>query len=74
MNGERNFRCTAKECTVIRRKQKKYKKAELNVSHAEITDLVLQARAKLSDNKVNGPERRDHERDDQKVAHGKDLH
>ena len=40
--------------------------------NAEITaDLVLQAKAKLSDNKVNGPDR---ERDDQKVVLGKDLH
>ena len=57
-------------CTLIRRKRKKYKKAELNTSkkrgnqrftedgrNAEITvDLVLQARAKLGDNKVHGPE------------------
>ena len=75
MNGERNFRGTAKKCTLIRRKQKKHRKAELNLSKmkgnqqftedrrsTEITvDLVLQARAKLSDNQV---------RDDQKVAHG----
>ena len=71
-------------CTPTCRKQKNLKKKELNTSRkkgirqfteegrsAEITaDLVLQARAKLSDNK----RRRDRERDDQKVAHGEDLH
>ena len=69
-NGERNFRGIVQKCTLIRKKQKKYKKAELNIfkkkgnqqftedgRNAEITvDLVLQARAKLSDNKVIGPE------------------
>ena len=58
-----------KRCSLIRRKQKKYRRAELNTSkkrnqqfteegrNAEITiDQVLQARAKLSDNQVNGPE------------------
>ena len=59
----------AKRCTPICKKQKKSKKKELNIfskrdqqftedgCNAEITvDLVLQARTKLSDNKVNGPE------------------
>ena len=45
----------------IRRRRKKYKKTELNFTEegrtAEITlDLVLQAGAKMSDNKVNGPQ------------------
>ena len=35
---------------------------------------MLQARAKLSDNKVNGTRRRDRERDDQQVAHAKKLY
>ena len=58
-----------KRCTPTGKKQKKYKKKELKIfkkgnqqftedgRDAEITvDLVLQARAKLSENKVNGPE------------------
>ena len=43
--------------------------------NAEITvDLVLQARAKLSDNKVNGPEDAIVSEMIKKVAHGKDQH
>ena len=57
-----------KKCTLPRKKPKKHRKAESSISSrqevsnlqrkdAEITvDLVLQAGAKLSDNKVNGPE------------------
>ena len=59
-----------KRCTLIRWKREKCKKPELNTAKkqgdkqftleersAEITvDLVLQARAKMCDNKVNGPE------------------
>ena len=59
-----------KKCALITRKRKKFKKTELIASkrrgcqqstvdgrEAEITvDLLLQARAKMSDNKVNGPE------------------
>ena len=77
-----------KRCTLTWRKQKKHKKAELNISkkkkekqiaeegrNAEITvDLVLQATAKLSDNKSQRTRRRDRERDDQKAAHGENLH
>ena len=49
------------KCTQIRRRRKNYKKTELNFTEegrtAEITlDLVLQSGAKMSDNKVNGPE------------------
>ena len=64
------FKGTAKNCTLIRSKQteaqesrierfKKNGKQQLTEDgrSTEITiDLVLQARAKLSDNKVNGPE------------------
>ena len=63
MNDEWNFRGIAKKCTRNRRKQKKHRKAELNISRrkgnqqftedgcsAEITvDLVLQAKAKRSE-------------------------
>ena len=57
-----------KKCTLTRKKRKKHRKAESSISSrkeisnlqrkdAEIkVDLVLQAGAKLSDNKVNGPE------------------
>ena len=58
-----------KRCSLTGKKQKKSKKKELNVfkkwnqqftedgRNAEITvDLVLQARAKLSEHKINGPE------------------
>ena len=69
-NGKKNFKSIVKRCTLTWRKQKEHRKAELNTSmkkgnrqvteegrNAEITvDLVLQTRAKLSDNKVNGPE------------------
>ena len=42
---------------------------------AEITvDLVLQARAKMSENKINGPERCSCKRDDKEVAPGEDPH
>ena len=58
-------------CTPTWMKPKKNRKTELNISvteegrKAEITVvLVLQARAKLGDNKVNG---RDRERHDQKI-------
>ena len=59
-----------KNCTLIRKKREKRKKTELNTSkgdqqftvdgrRAEITvDLVLQARAKMADNSVNGLEGR----------------
>ena len=63
--GKESCRGTVKKCTLTRRRREKYKKTDLKEHqqftmeerHAEITlDLVLKARAKLSDNKVNGPE------------------
>ena len=81
------FEGTAKKCTLIRRKQTEAQESRIehfkrkgkqqfteDGSSTEITiDLVLQARTKLSDNKVNGPEDAI-QRDDQKDAHGKEPH
>ena len=80
-NCKRNCKGTVKKCTLIRKRRKKFRKIELNISKKkgdqqftvegrtlEITvDFVLQARAKMSDNKVNGP-------DDQAAALGQNLH
>ena len=70
VNGKKNSKGTVTKCTPMWKKHKKSKTKELNVSgrkgnlqltengrNAEITvDLALQARAKLGENKVNGPE------------------
>ena len=67
---ENNFKGIVKKCTLTRRKQKEAQESQIEYflkkgiqefteggRSAEITvDLVLQARVKLSDNKVNGPE------------------
>ena len=68
-NGKRSFKDTVKRCTPTWKKPKKNRKTESNLwkkgnqqftedgRNAEITvDLVLQARAKPSENKVNGIE------------------
>ena len=59
-NGRKNYRGIVKRCTRIRKRQKKKKGVQHFTEdgrNAEITvDLVLQAMAKLSDNKVNGLE------------------
>ena len=67
---QKELQSSAKRCILTEQKRKKNRKAELNTSekrgnqqfieegrNAEITvDLVWQARAKLSEGKVNGPE------------------
>ena len=62
-NGKNNFKGTVKRCTPTKEKRIEYFWKTRNQQFteegrkAEITvDLVLQARAKLSGNKVNGPE------------------
>ena len=69
-NDKQNFKGTVKRYTLTWRKQKMFRNAELNISRRKeisnllrkvatqkiTVDLVLQARAKLSDNKANGPE------------------
>ena len=49
-----------KKCTLVRRRRdrcKETKQFTVDVRNAEITvELVLQARANISDNKVNGPD------------------
>ena len=68
-NGKKNCKGIAKWCKLIKMKQEKCKTHELNIKKkgvrhftddgrgAEITVvLVLQARAKMSENKVNAPE------------------
>ena len=68
-NAKKNCKGTVRRCTLIRMRQEKSKKNELNTPKqksdsqftadrrtAEITaDLVLQTSAKMSVNKVNGP-------------------
>ena len=69
-NGKESGRGTVKKCALIRRRRMRFRNKELNTSKkkgdpqftddgrkAEITvDLALHARAKMSEDKENGPE------------------